>query len=181
MQRLIMMTPRSTQSLGSPTQSRPLNLLFRHCISLRFNNTQLKNVSSVWRSFWLARYSSVCLARMSFTEIVSSSGQRQVTYVHCADTRCHIELNRIEQAIATFYFQLSFLSFLYIVNQIMLDSTVLVGHCDLKQSLLHASVQIALTLELIWSFRNHSDFHGKAECPLVLIKSLEHKVFVHLC
>ena len=62
----------------------------------------------------------------------------------------------------------------------MLDSTVLVGHCDLKQSLLHASVQIALTLELIWSFRNHSDFHGKAECPLVLIKSLEHKVFVHL-
>jgi hypothetical protein len=53
----------------------------------------------------------------------------------------------------------------------MLDSIVLVPHCDLKQSLLHASVQIALTLELFWSFRNHSVFHGKSECPLVLIQN----------
>jgi hypothetical protein len=49
-------------------------------------------------------------------------------------------------------------------------------HCEKNLAKLFASIQIALTLELIWRFRNQVVFQVKLDCPLLLIKNLELRI-----
>jgi ribonuclease HI len=53
-------------------------------------------------------------------------------------------------------------------------------HCKKNLAELFASIQIALTLELIWRFHNQVVFQAKPDCPLLLIKNLELKIVEHV-
>uniref|UniRef100_A0A2N9G9A9 Reverse transcriptase domain-containing protein n=1 Tax=Fagus sylvatica TaxID=28930 RepID=A0A2N9G9A9_FAGSY len=50
----------------------------------------------------------------------------------------------------------------------------------LKQNLEFASIQIALTLETIWRFRNQLVHQSKIENPMVSIKALEYRIVEHM-
>jgi ribonuclease HI len=49
-----------------------------------------------------------------------------------------------------------------------------------NQEVVHASVQIALTLEAIWNFRNNQVHQDKAVNPIVALKALEFRVVEHV-
>jgi hypothetical protein len=53
-------------------------------------------------------------------------------------------------------------------------------HCEKNLAELFASIQIALTLERIWRFRNQVVFQAKPDCPLLLIKNLVLRIVEHV-
>ena len=52
--------------------------------------------------------------------------------------------------------------------------------CFNNQFVVHASAQIALTLEAIWNFRNQQVHQMKPINPIVVLKALEYKIVEHV-